>query len=228
MTLRSRFITRWNRHATRKLHSVLPRYTTQLSTVWSLLFFIHKYSRIGSSLTNHPIKSQSQHFLIKSCAKIILLLSFPVTIFTEQVVGFSYSGHTFSYIALHVICIQDTFIFLTHLHNLPYLLKWVYLSNQPSFGPKVPYFFNQMPQLACFCVATVWGRRLFLSEAHRHQQQLDKICMSDIMMTGRCCHWYSSLSVLLSAVETSCKTRTALALPRWPPSEIIHAQCSVQ
>ena len=30
MTLRSRFITRWNRHATRKLHSLLPRYTTQL------------------------------------------------------------------------------------------------------------------------------------------------------------------------------------------------------
>ena len=35
MTLRSRFITRWNRHATRKLHSLLPRYTTQLGTVWT-------------------------------------------------------------------------------------------------------------------------------------------------------------------------------------------------
>ena len=43
---------------------------------WSLLFFIHKYSRIGSSLTNHA------NFLIKSCTKMILLLSFPVTIFT--------------------------------------------------------------------------------------------------------------------------------------------------
>ena len=41
MTLRSRFITRWNRHATRKLHSLLPRYTTQLHTVWTAFTYLY-------------------------------------------------------------------------------------------------------------------------------------------------------------------------------------------
>ena len=41
MTLRSRFITRWNRHATRKLHSLLPRYTTQLYTVWTSFIYMY-------------------------------------------------------------------------------------------------------------------------------------------------------------------------------------------
>ena len=50
---------------------------------------------------------------------------------------------------------------------------------------------------------------------------LDMVHMSDTMTTGRCCQWYSSLSVLLSAMETSRKTQTALMLARCPPSEII-------
>ena len=49
MTLRSQFITRWNRHATRKLPSLLPRYTTRLGTVWTLF---SSFSKIESSVTN--------------------------------------------------------------------------------------------------------------------------------------------------------------------------------
>ena len=75
MTLRSRFITRWNRHATRKLHSLLPRYTTHYLLCEVCFLSFHK-----------SCKSQSQRFLIKSCMKTILLLSFPDMVFTEQVV----------------------------------------------------------------------------------------------------------------------------------------------
>ena len=69
MTLRSRFITRWNRHATRKLHSLLPRYTTQLYmytlTKTSTLLLVHVmvnghlFFRFEENLSSPPLHEHS-------------------------------------------------------------------------------------------------------------------------------------------------------------------------
>ena len=73
---------------------------------------------------------------------------------------------------------------------------------------------------ARFCVSTIRGWLLFLWKAGRHQRRLDKVRviqwqLLDTVSSTR------SLSVPLSAVETSCTTQTALVLAWWPSSQMI-------
>ena len=74
-----------------------------------------------------------------------------------------------------------------------------------------------------FCVATIRGQRLILI-ARRHQQWLDKVHMSNTVVTDAVSSTHSP-PVLVSATERSCTTLTALALARWPSSEIIAHLC---
>ena len=60
--------------------------------------------------------------------------------------------------------------------------------------------------------------------ACRHQQWLDKVCKSTTVMTDAVSSPHSP-PVLVSATERSSTTLTALALARWPSSEIIAHLC---
>ena len=85
------------------------------------------------------------------------------------------------------------------------------------------YFFA-----ACFCVATIQGRHLFLWKAHDINYSWIRE-LKCLVWGVRTIQWRLldavigtsnlSLSVLLSAVETS---RTTLMLARWPSSETTH------
>ena len=71
--------------------------------------------------------------------------------------------------------------------------------------------------------ATIQGWLLFLWKTCQHQRRLEKVHKTQAIqwrlleaVSGKC-----SLSVLLSVVETSRTTQTALVLAWWPSSEII-------
>ena len=82
----------------------------------------------------------------------------------------------------------------------------------------IPYFFDHTLRLllfcfaACFLVDTIWGRCLFPFEARRQQQCYVWAIQRRLLNAVSSTH---SLSVLLSAVETSRTTRTALVLVWW-------------
>ena len=79
-------------------------------------------------------------------------------------------------------------------------------------GKELPYFFDQMVDYSLH--VSVW-RHFFHWKARRDQWRLDKVYVQTIL------RWLldagsstRNLSVLLSAMEKSCVTRTALALAR--------------
>ena len=69
--------------------------------------------------------------------------------------------------------------------------------------------------------ATIGGWCLFVWKTRRHQWRLDKVCTSDTVTLLHDVNSTHSLSVLLSAVETTRTTQTALALAWWLASVII-------
>ena len=81
-----------------------------------------------------------------------------------------------------------------------------------------PYFFHQTLWLLFFSllsfVRLLFECGIYSSEGCRHQWQLDKVRMSDIVTTVRHCQCVQPMSGL----EMSCTTRTALA--QWLSSEI--------
>ena len=95
---------------------------------------------------------------------------------------------------------------------------------------RIPYFFNQTPQLLFILLlvlygyylrtATIRGWRLFLWKAQR-QRQLDKVWRVRRWRLLDAVSSMHSLSALLSAVETTHTRQTVLALAWRPSSEII-------
>lgn len=85
----------------------------------------------------------------------------------------------------------------------------------------IPYFLDQTPQLlyffaAHFSAATIWGRRLFLLEACRHQWWIwyVQVIQERLLDTVSSLCGFSVLVSVMSAVETSCTTWTDLP-PAW-------------
>ena len=80
-----------------------------------------------------------------------------------------------------------------------------------------------------FCAATIQGWLLFEGSDYffgnpgdMTEWWLDKVCTSEMVMVARRCQYSKrSLSVLLSAVGTTCTTQIVLALAWWPLSQII-------
>ena len=59
---------------------------------------------------------------------------------------------------------------------------------------------------------TIWGWRLVLQKARRHQQQLEKVCTSETVMVARCCQYNKQpLSPAVSRGNNSYNTNSPSA-----------------
>ena len=134
MTLRSRFITRWNRHATRKLHSLLPRYTT------------HVLCEVFSFLSHKSCKSQC--FLIKSNQSRDNVTEF--SSYDFRWTSCSICGGLDTLFHSSACNLYSGYCYITFIIYITFWNEYIFLTRTPSFSPKVLYFFNQTPQLACF------------------------------------------------------------------------------
>ena len=77
----------------------------------------------------------------------------------------------------------------------------------------------------CSLLCGYYSRGAFISlESQRISWRLDKVRTSAMVMITSSTH---SLSVLLSAMETTCTTWIAPAIACWPSSEIIHTRLHV-
>ena len=111
------------------------------------------------------------------------------------------------------------------LLSCPYL--WQQKSGQEQFHKELPYFFDQTTRLlgARFCEATIQGRRYFIGKPAdindgwiRYIRAIQRQLLHAEISTR-------NLSILLSAMEKSCTTRTAPVLARWPSSELFAYVC---
>ena len=128
----------------------------------------------------------------------------------------------------HDSCWSEThlntlFVNIRHvLPPLPWSSKFCLIFPRSSCL-REPYFFHQTLRLLFFSllsfVRLLFECGIYSSERCRHQWQLDKVHMSDIVTTVRHCQCVQPMSDL----EMSCTTRTALA--QWLSSEIFAYVC---